>query len=69
VLFGCYNSNPKSNGNVPMNNSFKSNEIIAINYVPFGEKSLIQLTNLYEETANNESVIENFILKSIIQVI
>jgi hypothetical protein len=47
----------------------KMNEIIAINFVPFGEKALIMVTGLYEETAHHEAVIENSILKAIIQVI
>ena len=49
-------------------NNIKSNEIVAINFVTFGEKALLILTNLYEESASHESVIENSILKSIIQV-
>lgn len=46
----------------------KANEIVSVNFVPFGEKALQIVTSLYEENANHESVIENNILKSVIQV-
>ncbi|RNA03036.1 MON2-like protein, partial [Brachionus plicatilis] len=62
VLFACY----KNNNN---ERSTKPNEIVNVNYVPFGERALIMLTTLYEETANNDCVIENCILKSIIQTL
>lgn len=45
------------------------NETVNVNFVPFGEKSLLVVTSLYEENASNEAVVENNILKSIIQVI
>ncbi len=85
VLYACYNvSNNHSNLTVYTSsghnngvdskshntyNIVKSNEIVSINFVPFGEKALLILVNLYDESASNESVIENHILKSIIQVI
>jgi hypothetical protein len=83
VLYACYNSNPipyslsittnnASNGATTNGergyNSTKQNEFVQINFVPFGEKALVMVANLYEETASQNSVIENFILKSIIQV-
>ena len=49
--------------------STKLNEIVSVNYVVFGEKALIISTALYEENAGNEAVLENFILKSIIQTL
>ncbi len=52
----------------PGNTGLKLNDIVAINCVLFGEKALTITTNLYEETCNNEAVIENLILKTIIQV-
>ena len=61
------NSNSESTRSQAYNN-IKSNEIVAINFVTFGEKALLILANLYEESASHESVIENSILKSIIQV-
>ena len=78
MLYACYNSNPISSlASTNSNNSergtgyssSKPNDIVSINFVPFGEKALLMVTNLYEESASHESVIENFILKSIIQVI
>ncbi|CAF0712027.1 unnamed protein product [Brachionus calyciflorus] len=65
VLFACYNNNTQTNNE----RSGKPNEIVNVNYVPFGERALIMVTNLYEETASHESVIENCILKSIIQTL
>jgi hypothetical protein len=82
VLFACYNnasnsghlnslsveqqqqqqSTQRSSGNS------KSNEIVAVNCVLFGEKALVITAGLYEETCNNEAVVENLILKTIIQV-
>ena len=49
-------------------NASKTNELVQINFVPFGEKCLTLLTNTYEECAEQESVIENQIFKSIIKV-
>ena len=46
----------------------RANDIVTINCVLFGEKALLIATNLYEETSGNEAVVENFILKTIIQV-
>lgn len=76
VLFACYNtSNTSSMHNSTNQNSDsrssggRGNEIVAVNSVVFGEKALVIVTNLYEETASNEAVIENLILKTIIQVI
>ena len=77
VLYACYNSNPISSLSSTSSNSnergtgfssSKPNDIVSINFVPFGEKALLMVTSLYEESASHESVIENFILKSIIQV-
>lgn len=42
---------------------------MSINFVPFGEKALLITASLYDEYANYEAVIDNLILKSIIQVI
>jgi hypothetical protein len=39
-----------------------------MNYVPFGEKALTMVVNLYQETAHNISVIQFNILHSIIEV-
>ena len=64
VLYACY----KNNTNGSTFNSIKANEVVAINFVPFGEKALLITANLYDEFANHEAVIENLILKSIIQV-
>ena len=63
-------SNQSTNGSSTNGgyNASKQNDFVAINFVPFGEKALLIVTNLYEETASHASVIENFILKSIIQV-
>ena len=84
VLYACYANTPKltqfhqitSNGsgasNGQQSESSKSrfvNETVNVNFVPFGEKSLLVVTSLYEENASNEAVVENNILKSIIQVI
>ena len=66
VLYACYNSNPVHLNTTTSNNN-KQNEIVAINFVQFGEKALLMVTNLYEDTASNESVIDKLILKSIIQ--
>ena len=52
---------------VPYNAS-KTNELVQVNFVPFGEKCLTLLTNTYEECAEQESVIENQIFKSIVKV-
>jgi hypothetical protein len=82
LLYACYTNNQinpatsaasptLSNGSsVDKNNSlFRNNEIVSINYVPFGEKALVILTHLYDEWASHESVIEHSILKSIIQAL
>lgn len=71
VLFACYNSNQGNAGNIcqTIGERGKYNEIVTINYVPFGERALVMVTSLYEDTASHESVVENSILKSIIQVI
>jgi hypothetical protein len=57
-----------TNGVAGIEKGSKSNETVVVNFVPFGEKALLIVTSLYEENANHESVIENNILKSIIQV-
>lgn len=62
VLFACYKN--KNNNE----RTTKPNETVNVNNVPFGERSLVILTNLYDETASNECVIDNCILKSIVQV-
>ncbi len=70
VLYACYNSNPVHlNTTTSNSNNNKQNEIVAINFVQFGEKALLMVTNLYEDTASNESVIDKLILKSIIQTL
>lgn len=81
VLYACYNSNPlqpnmtiittnNTNGLNGTNNytMIKQNEVVAINFVQFGEKALLMVTNLYDDSASHEAVIEKLILKSIIQV-
>ena len=45
------------------------NDVVSVSFVHFGEKSLTVMTSLFEETASNESVIQNSILKEIIQVL
>ncbi len=45
------------------------NDVVSVSFVHFGEKSLTVMTGLFEETASNESVIQNCILKEIIQVV
>ena len=84
VLYACYNSNPlftavnAANGASQMNGEHKSSptfmgakpsEVVTINFVPFGEKSLLMATSLYEEWANHEVVIESGILRTIIQTL
>lgn len=69
VLFACYNNNPTiPSAQVNGERGGKQNDTVNVNYVPFGERALVMLTSLYEETASHEAVIENCILKSIIQV-
>jgi hypothetical protein len=41
---------------------------ITMNYVPFGEKALSMVVNLYQETAHDMSVIQFGILHNIIEV-
>lgn len=41
---------------------------ITMNYVPFGEKAITMVVNLYQETARDMSVIQSNILHSIIEV-
>jgi hypothetical protein len=43
-------------------------EWITMNYVPFGEKALSMVVNLYQETAHDMSVIQFNILHNIIEV-
>jgi hypothetical protein len=83
VLFACYNNNPISshlasnsvssnnnqNGDRPNSISAKFNEVVSINCVVFGEKALVIATNLYEENAGYEAVLDDFILKTIIQTL
>lgn len=81
ILYACYTNNPNLTSFQPISNGMNNggdggnkpkltNEtIVNVNFVPFGEKALLIVTSLYEENANNEAVIENNILKSIIQVI
>jgi hypothetical protein len=82
VLFACYTNNNQMQNHLNHSSSpgvnsveqpqrsgnLKLNDIVAINCVLFGEKALTLTTNLYEETCSNEAVIENLILKTIIQV-
>ena len=75
VLYACYANTPKltnfqvvNGGSDPTAKSRFTNETVNVNFVPFGEKALLIVTSLYEENASNEAVIENNILKSIIQV-
>jgi len=82
LLYACYTNNqinPSTSASSPTvsngstvektSSSFRNNEIVSINYVPFGEKALVILTHLYDEWASHESVIEHSILKSIIQAL
>ncbi|XP_063218937.1 protein MON2 homolog [Bacillus rossius redtenbacheri] len=39
---------------------------VAVNYVPFGEKALVMVVNLYQKTADNPAVIETNVLQHII---
>jgi hypothetical protein len=41
---------------------------ITMNYVPFGEKALSMVVNLYQETAHDMSVIQFNILHNIVEV-
>lgn len=80
VLYACYknnsivfNSNGKQNGGEynrsQSYSNIKSNESVSINFVLFGEKALLIIVTLYEEFANHEAVIENSILKAILQTL
>ncbi|XP_058791911.1 protein MON2 homolog isoform X3 [Phymastichus coffea] len=42
---------------------------ITMNYVPFGEKALSMVVNLYQKTANEKAVIDGQILKHIIEAL
>ena len=72
VAYACYNPQSiSSSTNIiekTQYNANKTNELVQINFVPFGEKCLVLLTSLYEECAEQESVTENQIFKSIIKV-
>jgi hypothetical protein len=63
------NSNSNTSSSTGNYTTVKANEVVTINFVQFGEKSLLMVTNLYDDSASNEAVIEKLILKSIIQVI
>ena len=75
-MYACYNTNPtpdsfnQSNGteNKLMSTTGNKNDVVSVSFVHFGEKSLTVMTGLFEETVSNESVIQNSILKEIIQV-
>jgi hypothetical protein len=41
---------------------------VTMNYVPFGEKALTMVVNLYQQTAHDTSVIQFNILHNIIEV-
>lgn len=41
---------------------------VTMNYVPFGEKALTMVVNLYQQTAHDMSVIQFNILHNIIEV-
>lgn len=49
------------------NNS--SVEVVSMNYIPFGEKSITICVKLYQSTAMEESVMQEHILHEIIKVI
>jgi hypothetical protein len=43
-------------------------DLVTMNYVPFGEKALTMVVNLYQQTAHDMSVIQFNILHNIIEV-
>lgn len=72
VLYACYKPNTpfkQEHQRTHSSSNLKSNDVVAINFVPFGEKALLIAASLYDEAANQEAVIKNFILKSIIQTL
>lgn len=52
-------------GKVMINNEI---EWVNMNYIPFGEKSMLMLIRMYQETADLETVINNDILYELIKV-
>lgn len=72
-LYACYNPQQTSSSSSSLAekisfNANKVNDLASINFVPFGEKCFLLVTSLYDEFANQESVIDNQIFKQIIQV-
>ena len=47
----------------------KYSEVIAVNFVSFGERALLMATGLYDETAHYDSLIDKGILRAIIQTL
>ena len=73
VTYACHNPQTITSPSSPIvekvsYNASKTNELVPINFVPFGEKCLTLLTNAYDECAEQDSVVDNQIFKSIIKV-
>ncbi|GAB0089087.1 Protein MON2 homolog [Sergentomyia squamirostris] len=51
------------------NSNQSSNELVSLNYIPFGEKSLSVVVKLYKQTATEEAVIQSAILHEIIKAL
>lgn len=62
-----HNKYSKTTNHYGGNNS--SVEVVSMNYIPFGEKSISICVKLYQSTATEESVMQEHILHEIIKVI
>lgn len=52
-----------------MHNQNTTVEWVSMNYIPFGEKALTVAVKLYQQTANEETVIEGQILHEIVKTL
>ncbi|XP_065165196.1 protein MON2 homolog isoform X2 [Atheta coriaria] len=65
LTFSKFSCNPPTQ----MKNERVAVEWFTVNYIPFGEKALSTVVNLYEATADNDEVIENEVLTEIIRAL
>jgi hypothetical protein len=63
------NTSNNNNGNNNAQQQQQSIEWVSMNYIPFGEKALTVAVKLYQQTANDETVIDGQILHEIIKAL